>query len=73
MFTRTQKMTLKVGKMRQLCTSISGIFQMTALEVEYIKFRCFFLMLWFTCRVIQNIIVLPNVFPSEVHVSIFIL
>lgn len=37
MFTRTQKMTLKVGKMRQLCTSISGIFQMTALEVEYIK------------------------------------
>lgn len=71
MFTRTQKMTLKVGKMRQLCTSISGIFQMTALEVEYIKFRCFFLMLWFTCRVIQNIIVCYLMCSPVRYMSVF--
>ena len=50
-------MTLKVGKIRQLCISISGIFQMTTLEVEYVKFRLFFLMPWFTCKVIQIIII----------------
>lgn len=71
MFTRTQKMTLKVGKMRQLCTSISGIFQMTALEMEYVKFRCFFLMPWFTCRVIQNIIVCYIMCSPVRYMSVF--
>lgn len=56
-FPRNIKMTLKVGKIRQLGTYRNGIFQMTILEMEYFKFGLFLWIPGFTCRVVQNLVV----------------